>query len=84
MNDPLNGCQADPGAGKIGHGMQALEGPKEFIGIGHIETGAVIAHVKYLLSIFDLSSDLDLRLLQLGGEFPGIVNQVFQRDPQQA
>jgi hypothetical protein len=62
MNDPLNFCKPDAGTGKFSHGMQALESAKEFIGIGHVETCAIIAYEKYLLLIFSHPADFDITL----------------------
>jgi hypothetical protein len=41
-DDPLNDRQADPVALKLRIAVQPLEGREEFVGVGHIEPGAVI------------------------------------------
>ena len=65
MYDPLHRDQANPGAGKILHAMQSLEGGKKFTGVLHIEPNPIIADKVNALSVlFDLVK-LDVRLITL-------------------
>ena len=44
MNDALHGHQANAGTRKLSSSMQALKSAEEFVGVGHVETGAVVTH----------------------------------------
>src|SRR5262245_39831966 len=44
MQDALHARQADPGAGELGDGVQALKRHEQLVGECHVESGAVIAH----------------------------------------
>jgi len=44
VNDPLHGGQPYPGSFEILMPMQALEHPKELIGIARVEAHSVVAH----------------------------------------
>src|SRR3954467_2291057 len=43
-DDAADGGQADAGAGEFAGGVEALEGPEQLGGVGHVEPGAVVAH----------------------------------------
>src|SRR5205085_11708230 len=43
-NDALYGCQTDPGTGKFRVAMQSLERCEKPVGIGHIESSAVVTN----------------------------------------
>jgi hypothetical protein len=44
VNDPLHGGQPDPGSFVVFLAMQALEHPKELIGISLVEAHSVVPH----------------------------------------
>src|SRR5438876_1082004 len=79
MDDSLDGCQPNSGSFEFGHTMQPLEGAKQFSGVGHVETRAVVAHEIGLLPVVRSQAQFDLRLRVFGGEFPRVTQQVFQR-----
>ncbi len=54
-DDALDDGQPDAGAGKFFLGVQALEGCEELIGIAHIETGAIVSHIKDAFMLLRLS-----------------------------
>src|SRR6266545_7686155 len=83
MNDSLDRCQPNSGPFEFGHTMEPLEGAKQFAGVSHVETRAVVAHEISLLPVVRSQAQFDLRLRAFGGEFPRVAQQVFQRDPEQ-
>src|SRR5260221_4532828 len=64
--------------------MQTLESPEQLTYIRHVETRAVIADEINGFIVFRFRSKFDLRVLPFGGEFPGIVQEVFQNGLQKA
>jgi hypothetical protein len=83
VNDALHGGQANARAGKLAHGMETLESAEEPVGIGRIESRAVVTHEVRQGSIATRHPKLDMRGRTLGREFPGVAQQVLQHDPQQ-
>src|SRR5436309_8150977 len=54
--------EADAGALKLAHIVQALERNKQFVDVGHVESGAVVAHeVDGMIVLVD-DAELDVRL----------------------
>src|SRR5258705_2914061 len=83
VHDALDRGEADTGAGIIGVGMQSMEGAEELGGIGHVEAGAVVAHEEGRRRAVTQRADLDMRLLGLRSELPGVADQVLDRRAQQ-
>src|SRR5438046_8222823 len=70
--------EAHPFAWKFVGRMQPLEGKKEFIRVGLIETGSIIAdQIRSLFAVMQAKLDASFRLMT--GEFPGIVQKDFQK-----
>src|SRR6185436_20280609 len=82
-DDAFRGRQADAVARVFGRAVQALERREEVPGIGHVETGAVVAHVAYQLAAGRRGAELDARALGLAGELPGVREQVLQHAVEQ-
>src|SRR6266699_5118642 len=83
MDDSLDSCQPNSGPFELGHTMEPLEGAKQFAGVSHVETRAIVTHEISRLPVVRCQAQSDLRLRTLGGEFPRVTQQVFQRDPEQ-
>jgi hypothetical protein len=80
MDDSLHSGQADAGSLELGVVVKSLKRAEEFVGVGHVEPGAVIAYEEDRISSRVLLSDIDSRIVFLGGEFPGVAHQVFEND----
>jgi hypothetical protein len=69
VDDPLDVGKSDAGSLKVLRAMEALENSEQLRGVSHIETNAVIAHIKYRLGRGGIVAaprqlaDFDLRLL---------------------
>jgi len=74
MNDALHRRQADAGARKLGRTMQPLKSPEKRVGIGHIETGSVVANVKRGLAFVFYPSDLDPRIRALAAKVRYVID----------
>ena len=74
----LYGSQANTGAFELGYGMETLEGQEQFIDIGHIEAGAVVAHEIFRFTILLRNTEFYPWLGTLLGKLPGIAQQVVQ------
>ena len=82
INNPLDGRQPYTRARKIIGRVQPLENPEEFACISHIESSAIVAHKKRGLCLVR-RADFDASLGPFAGEFPGIAEQIVQRNSQQ-
>jgi hypothetical protein len=83
VDDALNRRQTDTCAGKIADLVETLKCPKEFTGVRHIKSRAIITYKKDLSAVRLCNSpDLDQRLILFGGKFPGIIEQILEHDPQ--
>src|SRR5690348_13184124 len=82
--DPGHGGEADAGAGELGFGVQALERAEELVGVLHLEAGAVVAHAEGGGAGVFLGEDLDAGRGGLGGELPGVADEVVQHDLHEA
>lgn len=82
---PADGCETDAATGKFGGQVQALEGNKKLVCIGHVETRSIIADKKHRQACsIGLLADGDVGCSTPGGELPGIAKQVFHQYPYQA
>src|SRR5579884_1729594 len=84
MDDPLNSGQTDSGPLEFAGAMEALKCAEQFIGVGHIESCAVIPDEVKGLSLLLDPAEFDDRCRMIGGELPSIPEQVFQDDLQKA
>src|SRR4051794_31911983 len=82
MDDPLYRRQADPGALELGLVVEPLEGTEQLVGVRHVESRAVVADEVGARPVVLRSPDLDHRVWGLGGELPGVSQQVFERKTQ--
>jgi hypothetical protein len=58
--------------------MEALKGPKELVGIGHVKACPIIPDEHHQCPVrFDELAHLNARLGTLGRELPGIAQQIF-------
>src|SRR3569832_1859509 len=78
VHDPLHGGQTDARAFALAGRVPPLEGAEQLVGVGHVEPRAVVAHKKDRLGIALLRGDLQPRVGALGGELPGVADQVLQ------
>src|SRR5437899_11545894 len=77
MDDAPDRRQAHAGAFEVRFRVQPPEGLEESSGGHGVETGAVVPDENGAASGIELcGADLDARRLPLGGEFPGIAEQV--------
>ena len=77
-DDPLYRCKADPGAFKLGIRVQSLKRCKKFVGVGHIESRAVVPDVEHDLVILVFLPDHDPGLGLFCRVLPGVSEQVLQ------
>jgi hypothetical protein len=82
-DDALYGRETDSGTFKLGIPVQPLEWGKEFVGVGHVKSGAVVPDEEYGLVSLVFLTNSDLRLLVFRGIFPGVPKQVFKDDGNQ-
>ena len=82
-DDTVDHRQADAGAGKIALRVQPLKRREQAAGVGLLEPGAVVADEKGLLAAHVVLPDLDLGRLGAGGELPGVVEQLLERELEQ-
>src|SRR5687767_2207130 len=75
---PLHGGQSDAAPLELGRGVQSLEGAEELARVGHVEAGAVVAHVEAALAGVLRHPELDMRLRFPGGVLPGVGEQVLE------
>src|SRR5689334_19100467 len=59
MGEPRDGGQADAGAGELGLCVEALEDAEEFVAVGHVEAGAVVADEVGGLAVVVGDAELD-------------------------
>src|SRR6266478_4630077 len=83
MDDALYRCQTDARAFELGRLMQPLERAEQLGGVGHIESGSVVADKVDGIALLAYRAEFNMRFLQLAGKLPGIAKQVFQGDTQQ-
>ena len=81
-DNPLHRGQSHTSSGKFAGAVQALKHTKQFIGVLHVETRAVIANKQNPFTVSVLHPELNLCGRLFRGELPGIPDQVFQRDSQ--
>src|SRR6185369_7079789 len=83
-DDPLHSSEADAGSFEFLGGVQPLEDAKQSPGIGHVKAGTVIAQDEGFSAGEILDTELDPGMGTAPGKFPGISQQVLQRNRQQA
>jgi hypothetical protein len=69
VDDARDGCKADSRTLVFISRMEACKRPKELTGIGHIESGPIVAHVEFAFAIF---ANPNLRMRRMPCKFPGI------------
>src|SRR3546814_10816886 len=60
------------GPGKIRRAVQTSKRGKQFVGIGHVKTGPIIAYVEYGHIIVNVMPKFNHGMAGLAGDFPGI------------
>jgi len=80
LNHSLGYRKPDPGAREFALRMESFEGLKELGGEVHLKAGAVIAHKECAL----FSPNLDQYVLFLRAEFPSVLDEVIDRQADQA
>lgn len=83
VDDTLNRCKPDARTWKFIGAMKALECAKQSSSVSHIEPYTIVAHVQHGLAAHRFGAKLDARRRLGRGEFPGIVEKIFQNDPQE-
>jgi hypothetical protein len=61
VDDALHRRQADAGAFELRDGMQALEDSEQFVGVGHVESGTIVAYDVGHLALLAHLAQLDPR-----------------------
>ena len=85
FDDPRDAGQADAGAGELGGVVQPLERLEQLARISGIEAGPVIPHVAADRAVLaGRAGELDDRVIAVGGELPGVFEQVLQHGADQA
>ena len=72
MDDPLTEGQAYARTLKFFLTMQALEHAKEFVGIGHVKTGAIVLDSVNHCSLFNAAANMDFGGIALAGKLNGV------------
>src|SRR5450755_2866191 len=80
VDDALHGGEADAGALELELAVQPLKGAEELVGVLHVEAGAVVANEESAAE----PAKRDQRGRILGGELPGVAEEVLQGNPEQA
>src|SRR5262249_41451841 len=60
VDDPVDGCQPDPGPGEVALAVEALERAEQPLAVGHVEAGPVVPHVVGRAPFARGRADLDL------------------------
>src|SRR6185503_10094587 len=77
-HDALHRGEADTGSRILARGVQPLERTEQLVGVRHVESRAVVAHVEHLAPVVRERSDLDARMVGLRAELPSVADQIFQ------
>src|SRR5450755_154353 len=77
--DALHGGKANAGALELVRSMHTLEGAKKFRGVGHFKPGPIVPHEEGWPVLVDGHAQLGPRPRHVSREFPGVLQQVFQR-----
>lgn len=77
-DDALYGGEADTGSFEFAGRVQPLEDAKELAGVGHVETGAVVANEVDRPALLPVDTELDPGRRLLARELPGIAQQVLE------
>src|SRR3990170_8578457 len=83
VDDALHGRQADARPRELLLRMQPLESTEQLVRVRHIEAYPVVANEVGRALAVPQAPDLDARMLRLGGELPGVGDQVFKRRAQE-
>jgi hypothetical protein len=82
VNDALHRSKAYACPFELARRVQALKGPEQLLGVGHLKPGAVVAHeIHRFVIVVLLSTELYLRARVLLCELPCVVEQVVQGHP---
>lgn len=83
VNNPFDGSQADARAFELLGGVQTLKGFEDQIGIGHVESAAVVLDKIGLLASSFGRSEFNFRFPALSRKFQGIPQEIFHGNPQE-
>ena len=81
--DAVHDGQAYAGAFEFRCRVEPLKRVEQFICMGHVKTGAVVAHEVNRLAVSLRHPDLNLRHGPVLRELPGIAQQVVERNAEQ-
>src|SRR6266481_1571222 len=84
MNDALYCSQADAVAFVFAGRMKAFEGAKQFVGVFHIETSAVVPNIEDRGAPRAFLAKFDSGRVMLAGKFPGIAEQILHQHAKQS
>lgn len=84
VHDTLDGCETYPRPGKLVYRVKSLEWCEQLARKGHVEPGAVVADEEPGKTACIGPPELDASDGHLGGELPGISNQVFYESSSQS
>ena len=73
-----------PEPGKSSIACKRWKRLEQLIDVGHFKSRAVIADKKSLLAVYRLPAHLDAAGVLPGGKFPGVADEIFQGDAEQA
>src|SRR5271154_2452885 len=83
MDDALHIREPDAGALEFPYRVQPLEDGEKFIRISHVEAGAIVADETNKLTVLRNLTHLDVRIIALAGELPGIAEKVLKHNLKQ-
>jgi hypothetical protein len=83
LENALDDGQADAGPREVRQDMQALEYAEKLMVTRHVESNAVVKEIEDGLAAAVISSEGDGRGTLQPGELPGILEQLFERQPEQ-
>src|SRR5258706_10117919 len=76
LDHSLHDCQANSGTLKFIEAMEPLKDAEKFVGVAHIETGAVVLDEISRFAVLRPTANLDARVLAFAGKFQRVGNQV--------
>jgi len=82
-DDARHTGQTDSGSVELG-AVEALEGRKQLGGVTHVKADAIVLYKKYRVVVVASPTEVNPRSFRGGRVLPGIADQVFDDQPEQA
>ena len=80
---PLNRGEADSRSLELVGRVQTLESTEQLVGITHVEAHPVVSDTKGAVRPVFRDTERDVAHFLLGRVFPGVIQKIFQGNPQQ-